>query len=45
MGRKEEGKRRWKKERRKEIHVLKKKTQKTQKKGRISYLENPTFMS
>ena len=37
MGRKEEGKRRWK-----EIHVLKKKNR---KKGRISYLENPTFMS
>lgn len=40
MGRKEEGKRRWK-----EIHVLKKKNRKKQKKGRISYLENPTFMS
>lgn len=41
MGRKEEGKKKRERERRKEIHVLKKK----QKKGRISYLENPTFMS
>lgn len=38
-------KRKEERERWKEIHVLKKKTQKTQKKGRISYLENPTFMS
>lgn len=44
MGRKEEGKKKRERERRKEIHVLKKKTEKTEK-GRISYLENPTFMS
>lgn len=39
-------KRKEERERWKEIHVLKKKTEKTEKteKGRISYLENPTFM-
>lgn len=36
-------KRKEERERWKEIHVLKKKKEKTEK-GRISYLENPTFM-
>lgn len=38
-------KRKEERERWKEIHVLKKKNTEKTEKGRISYLENPTFMS